>query len=146
LTIDLALPAPPEGADLRYDPWTVTRRWQQLIAEKVHGFGGVLLSLLPPLFTAVFGIPTALEQMPQRAIQTALAVRQLVTEPEARAAEEPRPEVRLAVHVGLLLVDVRASNGAAQLLPVGDTLALPVRRIFHQKSLPRMTAGLKALA
>jgi hypothetical protein len=39
----------------------------------------------------------------------------------------PCPEVRLAVHLGAVRVDHEAPNPAARLLPVGDTLALPVR-------------------
>jgi tetratricopeptide (TPR) repeat protein len=71
-----------------------------------------------------FGIPRTLEQLPQRAVQAALALRRLVVEGTDRG---PCPELRLVVHCGPLLVDVQASDPSAQLHPVGETLAWPVR-------------------
>ena len=81
-----------------YEPWTVSANWEQALVEKVQGFGGSVVQRSPSLLMVVFGLPQTLEQWPQRAVQAALAIRQLVIEAEARAGLEPCPMVRQAVH------------------------------------------------
>lgn len=114
---------------VRYEPWTVAARWEQTIAEKLQGFGGLLLPRTPSLLTVAFGIPQALEQMPQRAVHAALTIRQLVA--SGRGIGEPCPEVRLAVHHGAVLVNVDVGDPMTRLLPVGDTIAVPIRLLGH---------------
>ena len=123
-----------EGMDpdpWRYEPWTVSAHWEQAVVEKIQGFGGNVVQRSPSLIMVAFGLPQTLDQLPQRAVQAALAIRQLVVEAEARAGLEPCPMVRQAVHWGSLLVEVQAHNPAARLLPVSDTLARPVRLLGH---------------
>jgi hypothetical protein len=64
------------------------------MGEKARGFGGMRLQCSPSLVVIVFGVPQTLEQAPQRAVQAALALRQLVTEV---SEGEPHPELRMAV-------------------------------------------------
>ncbi len=119
----------PEGSGLEpwpYDPWTVTARWTQALVDKVHGFGGALVQRTASLLIWVFGVPQALEQLPQRAVHSALAIRQMAVAPTA-GDMPPYPEVRLAVHLGAVRVDSQAPDPVAHLLAVGETLALPVR-------------------
>jgi DNA-binding NtrC family response regulator len=121
LAIDLVLPP---GA---HEPWTAVRRWQRIVEDRVRGFGGVFVSRTPARLTAVFGIPRALEQLPERAVQAALAIHRL-------AAEDPperRPELRQAIHVGAVRVDVHAADPATTLVPIGDTLGLAERLLGH---------------
>jgi DNA-binding NtrC family response regulator len=136
LAIDLMLPTPDSIEAQGSEPWTVASRWEQTIREKVQGFGGVLVLRTPPLLLAVFGIPQELEQRPQQAIQAALTIRQLVAGARLREAHfgdsrEPCPEVRLAIHLGAVRVNVLARDPTEQLLAVGDTLALPMRLLGH---------------
>jgi len=90
----------------------------------VQGFGGVVLQRSPSLLLVAFGMPKTLDQLPQRAVQAALALRQLI---DAGGDREPWPALRVAVHWGPLWVDVQASDPTAQLRAFGDTLAWPVR-------------------
>ena len=131
LAIECTFPQMTGGEAARYEPWTLAARWEQRLVEKVHMFDGRFLQRTPALLTAVFGVPRALEQMPQRAVHAALAIKHLITAARATPAGEPCPDVRLAVHVGALLVDTRSSTLAARMLPLGDTLALPVRLLGH---------------
>ena len=131
LAIELTWPVAVEGEVPRYEPWTVVTRWEQLIVEKVQGLGGVLLQRAPSLLLAGFGLPHTLEQLPQRAVHAALALRQLTAGPEGSVSGEPHPAMRQAVHWGYMLVDSRAGDPSARLLPVGETLALPVRLLGH---------------
>jgi DNA-binding NtrC family response regulator/tetratricopeptide (TPR) repeat protein len=121
LAIDLVLP---ERAP---EPWTVARRWQRILEERVAGFGGVFLARTPARMTAVFGLPRALEQLPQRAAQAALAIQRLAAEELA----ERRPELRIGLHAGAVHVDTRAADPVATLLALGDTVALPERLLGH---------------
>jgi DNA-binding NtrC family response regulator/tetratricopeptide (TPR) repeat protein/class 3 adenylate cyclase len=127
LTIDVAWPEALEQHAPRVEPWTLATRWHQTIAEKIHGFGGRLVQHTPAPLTAIFGLPQTLEQMPQRAVQAALAIRHQLTEDRALDGRQPSPEVRMAVHLGQVLVDDQASDPAARLLPLAETLSLPVR-------------------
>jgi predicted ATPase len=90
----------------------------------VQGSGGVIIQRSPSLLLVAFGTPRTLEQLPQRAVQAALALRHLVVE---GADRQPRPALRVAVHWGPLLVDVQAGDPTAQLRAIGETLAWPVR-------------------
>jgi hypothetical protein len=113
------------------EPWTLARRWHQVIAEKVQGFGGLIIQPTPGPLMAVFGLPQTLEQMPQRAVQAALAIRHQFAEDRSADGRQPGPEVRMAVHLGQVLVDVEVSDPTARLLPLGETLSLPIRLLGH---------------
>jgi transcriptional regulator with AAA-type ATPase domain/tetratricopeptide (TPR) repeat protein len=127
LAIDVTWPEALEQHTPHVEPWTRATRWHQSIAEKVQGFGGLLIQPAPTPLTAIFGLPQTLEQMPQRTVQTALAIRHQLAEDWALDGGQPWPEVRMAVHLGQVLVDGQASDPTAQLLPLGETLSLPVR-------------------
>ena len=73
----------------------------------------------------------ALEQLPQRAVQAALAIRHLAAEAQTSAGAMAGPVVRLAGHLGTLLVAEEAGASPGRWLAVGETLALPVRLLGH---------------
>jgi hypothetical protein len=104
LAIDTTWPEPSETAPHHVELWTVAHRWQQTLAAKAAGFGGVILQRSPALCLVAFGVPQTLEQLPQRAVQAALALRQLAAEMQIAAGDVPGPSVRLAGHLGTLLV------------------------------------------
>lgn len=126
LAVEISFPDPGDETQVRYEPWTVAMRWERVIEEKVRGFGGVLVSRAPSRLLAVFGVPRALEQMPQRAVQAAWALQRLV-----ESATSARPQLRTAVHVGTLHVDTCAVTSPGGILPVGDALTLPERLLGH---------------
>jgi class 3 adenylate cyclase len=127
LAIDVAWADSMELHALPAEPWTVATRWQQTIAEKVQGFGGLLVQHAPSPLTAVFGLPQTLEQLPQRAVQAALAIRHQLAEDRAQDSRQSDSAVQMALHLGQVLVDVQAHDPTARLLPLGETLSLPVR-------------------
>jgi len=93
LAIELTFPTSTAGEAAAYEPWTAASRWEQALVAKVQGFGGVVLQRSPALLLVAFGIPQTLEQLPQRAVQAALALRHLVSE---GADQAPCPALRLA--------------------------------------------------
>jgi DNA-binding winged helix-turn-helix (wHTH) protein len=131
LAIDVAWPQAIDRDTLSEVPWTTARRWQQAVVEKVRGFGALIVQQAPSPVIAVFGLPRTMEQMPQRAVQAALAIRQLIAEDPATEGEGPGPEMRMAVHAGHVLVDVHANDPREQLLTSGDTLSRTVRLLGH---------------
>jgi DNA-binding NtrC family response regulator len=131
LAIEATWPDMPEADTLRYEPWTVASQWQQTVAEKVAGFGGIVLQGSPSLCLVAFGLPQTLEQLPQRAMQAALAIRHLAAEAQTSAGMASGPSVRLAGHLGTLLVAEETSEPPGRWLAVGETLSLPVRLLGH---------------
>ena len=126
LAIEATWPDMSEAEGRSYEPWTVASRWSETIAEKVSGFGGMMLQESPTLCVVGFGLPQTLEQLPQRAVQAALAIRHLATEAHTFTREMPGPAVRLAAHLGTLLVAEATGESPWRWLAVGETLALPV--------------------
>src|SRR6185295_442305 len=121
LAVDLVFPE-----DV-YEPWTLARRWETRIGEQVAGFGGVFIARSPSRLTAVFGVPRALEQLAERAVQAALTIQRHLGEGDGGI----RPELRMAVHLGAVHFDVHARDLATGCLAVGDTFVLPGRLLGH---------------
>src|SRR5262245_3638752 len=71
LAIDLVVP------DDAVEPWTVLQRFASTVAERIDGFEGSIVSRSPSRLSAVLGVTRALEQLPQRAVLAALAIRPL---------------------------------------------------------------------
>jgi DNA-binding NtrC family response regulator/tetratricopeptide (TPR) repeat protein len=127
LALSLTFPAAEAAAG--YEPWTAALRWERAISQRIEGFGGVFVQRAPSRLTAAFGIPRALEQTPQRAVQAGLAILHAVAH-----ASGPRPDLRAAVHVGDLQLDASAPDPTAHLFPIGDAFSLPERLLGHAGS------------
>jgi hypothetical protein len=75
---------------------TERARREEAIRDEVRAFGGVLVEHTASRLIWVFGVPQGLDQLPQRAVHSALAIRQMVV--EASAPEMPPcPVLRLAL-------------------------------------------------
>jgi hypothetical protein len=83
------------------------------------------------LCLVAFGLPQTLEQLPQRAVQAALAIRHLAAEASAVAGPMAGPVVRLAGHLGTLLVAEETGAPSGRWLALGETVALPVRLLGY---------------
>ncbi len=128
LAIETVLPRAARDVS-RSDPWTIIKRWHERIADHVRGFGGNLLHSSPSRLTAVFGVPRALEQSPQRAVQAGLAINRLAT--ESREKGRPTPQIRMAAHLAAVHFDANAQDLGSGLLPIDDAIALPERLLGH---------------
>jgi hypothetical protein len=131
LAIEVTWPDVAETDALHYEPWTVASRWQQTVTKKVAGLGGIVLQDSPALCLVAFGLPQTLEQLPQRAVQAALAIRHQAAEVQVTGGQASGPLVRLAGHLGTLLVAEEGEASPGRWLAVGETLALPVRLLGH---------------
>ena len=125
------------GAEVAaYEPWTAASRWEQaLVAEKVQGFGGVVLQRSPSLLLVAFGITSD---------AGAAAAARRAGGPGAPASggrgrwTKALSGAATGVHWGEVLVDVQASDPTAQLRALGETLAWPVR-LLGQASRGRLS-------
>jgi DNA-binding NtrC family response regulator/predicted ATPase/class 3 adenylate cyclase len=131
LAIDLTFPQSTGLEAIDYEPWTVASRWEATLLEKVQGFGGHLLQRVASLYVIAFGLSQGPEQLPQRAVQAALAIRQGVAEAQGCVGQAPVPVVRQALHLGPLLVEEVGHAAATQYLAVGETVSLPLRLLGH---------------
>ncbi len=154
----LALTFPEPDDNPAYEPWTARLRWDRAVTERLAGFGGVVLGHGPSQLTAVFGVPRALEQAPQRAVQAALAIQRAAwpaagvsprgplssvdgaqdkdgvlrtSKPDTPLASGLRVELRAAVHVGEVRFDTAAPDPFSRLLPVADTFTMAERLLGH---------------
>ena len=123
VAVSLAWPET-DGSAWSHEPWTEHQRWTRLVREKLSGLGGVPLQEGPALSVWAFGLPRTIDQLLERAVHGALAIRQIVA---GVARRERAPELRVAVHHGAMLVDAASPEPARAALAVGDTVALPVR-------------------
>jgi tetratricopeptide (TPR) repeat protein len=133
LALELTCPETSGIESVRYDPWTEGARWEQAIRDKVHGFGGMLVEHTATRLAWVFGVPQTLEQLPQRAVHSALAIRRMVVDASTPDLP-PCPTMRLAVHLGAVQVDHQAADPLAQVRAVGETLTLPVGLLGQAES------------
>ena len=121
----LVVTAEPAGDDEEgsADPWTAARRWGERLADKLTGFGGVLIERTPTRACAVFGAPLALERAAERALHAAFAL--------ARLADARGPRLRMALHFGEVRVAYGIESRELVVLPVADTMTLPERLQGH---------------
>ena len=130
VAVELVWPERPVGELRSHEPWTEAARWERVIGEKLTGFGGVLVQRNPSLLVWAFGLPRALEQIAQRAVHGACAVRNLTA---ALTQREQIPELRVAIHLGVMLVDTATADPVPGAMPGGATLTLPVRLLAHTR-------------
>jgi DNA-binding NtrC family response regulator/tetratricopeptide (TPR) repeat protein len=119
LAVDLTFPASGDADS----PWTAMRRWTSEIEESIRGFGGAIYVRTPTRLGAVFGVPRAVEQGPERAVQAAAAIQRLAAHHTGGQAGDQAPEVRTAVHLGSVHWDSTSTAEPLELLPVGSTLS-----------------------
>ncbi len=134
LVLTLTFPRPAEDQPIRYDPWTLARRWQQTVAETIQAVDGVLLQHSPALCVGMFGLPRTQEHLAHRAVQAALALRHATSPAATSPAAEPCPILRCAVHLGQVLVDVSAPDLASHVLALGDTLERPMAMLGQARA------------
>ena len=130
VAVELVWPERRTGGVPRHDAWTEAARWERVIGEKLAGFGGVMVQRNPSLIVWAFGVPRALDQIAQRAVHGACAVRNLTA---ALTRREQVPELRIAVHLGTMVVDTASDDPVPGALPVGATLTLPIRLLARTR-------------
>jgi class 3 adenylate cyclase/tetratricopeptide (TPR) repeat protein len=102
----------------------------EIMIHKVHDYEGTVNELRGDGILALFGAPLALEDAPQRAIRSSLAMhRELVKFGEKVKAERGIPPilVRIGINTGPVVVGTLGNDLRVQFTAVGDTINMAAR-------------------
>ncbi len=102
----------------------------EVLIHQVHSYEGTVNKMTGDGIMALFGAPIALEDAPQRAVRSALAIsRELNKFSERRKQERGIPpiQVRIGIHTGPVVVGSLGSDLRVEFSAVGDTVNLASR-------------------
>ena len=106
----------------------VSRAFDRL-AEEVERFGGLLEKFMGDAILAVFGVPMAHEDDPERAVRAAIEMQALLGELNRTFVAESKPslEMRIGVEAGEVLVDLARAAGPRERMLTGDAVNVAAR-------------------
>lgn len=103
----------------------------ELLIHKVHAYDGTVNEMTGDGIMALFGAPIALEDAPQRAIRSAIAIHREMarfSEKTGRNIEGiPSLKMRIGLHTGLVVVGAVGNDLRVEFKAVGDTVNLASR-------------------
>jgi len=101
-----------------------------LLIHKVHDFEGTVNEMRGDGILAVFGAPIALEDAPQRAIQSALAIQKEMIQFSEKVSRERniiKISIRIGINSGTVVVGTVGNDLRVQFTAVGDTINIAAR-------------------
>jgi class 3 adenylate cyclase/tetratricopeptide (TPR) repeat protein len=101
-----------------------------VLIHQVHAYGGTVNKMTGDGIMALFGAPIALEDAPQRALRSALAISRELNRFSERQKQErgiPPVQMRIGIHTGLVVVGSLGSDLRVEFSAVGDTVNLASR-------------------
>jgi len=102
----------------------------EILIHKVHQYEGTVNELTGDGIMALFGAPIALEDAPQRAIRSALAINREMSKFSDKIKTEssiPPIKMRIGIHTGRLVVGTLGNDLRVEFKAVGDTVNLASR-------------------
>jgi len=102
----------------------------EILIHKVHDFEGTVNELTGDGIMALFGAPVALEDAPQRAIRSALAIHREINKFNDKIKSEsrmPSIRMRIGIHTGPVVVGTLGNDLRVEFKAVGDTVNLASR-------------------
>ena len=102
----------------------------EILIHKVHDFEGTVNEMTGDGVMALFGAPIALEDAPQRAIRSALAIHQEIARFSDRMKQEKgilQIKMRIGIHTGPVVVGTLGNDLRVEFKAVGDTVNLSSR-------------------
>ena len=113
------------------EAYTVMDDVYEILIHKVHDYEGTVNEMTGDGIVALFGAPIALEDAPQRAIRSAMAIhREMVRFSERLRKEKPgiQPvKMRIGIHTGPVVVGTLGNDLRVDFKAVGDTVNLASR-------------------
>jgi class 3 adenylate cyclase/tetratricopeptide (TPR) repeat protein len=116
----------------REDPEVVQsligRAFERLSGE-IERYGGLIEKFVGDAVLAVFGVPSAHEDDPERAVRAAFEMQAVLSELNRSFASEGRPQLamRIGVEAGEVLVDLERAGGARDRMLTGDAVNTAAR-------------------
>jgi len=103
----------------------------ELLIHKVHDYEGTVNEMTGDGIMALFGAPIALEDAPQRAIRSAMAIHREMARFSDRMKEEREGilplKMRVGIHTGPVVVGTLGNNLRVEFKAVGDTVNMASR-------------------
>jgi len=103
----------------------------EILIHKVHDYEGTVNEMTGDGIMALFGAPIALEDAPQRAIRSAIAIHREMVKFGDRIKQErqeiPPLKMRIGIHIGPVVVGTLGNNLRVEFKAVGDTVNLASR-------------------
>jgi len=102
----------------------------EILIHKVHDYEGTVNELTGDGIMALFGAPIALEDAPQRAIRSALAIHLEINKFSDQLKSEkkmPPIKMRIGIHTGPVIVGTLGNDLRVEFKAVGDTVNLASR-------------------
>jgi class 3 adenylate cyclase/tetratricopeptide (TPR) repeat protein len=103
----------------------------EILIHKVHEYEGTVNEMTGDGVMALFGAPIALEDAPQRAIRSAIAIHREMTRFNERMRQEkgefPSVKMRVGIHTGPVVVGTLGNDLRVEFKAVGDTVNLASR-------------------
>jgi len=102
----------------------------EILIHKVHDYEGTVNELTGDGIMALFGAPIALEDAPQRAIRSALAIHREINKFSEQLKSEKRIssiKMRIGIHTGPVVVGTLGNDLRVEFKAVGDTVNLASR-------------------
>jgi class 3 adenylate cyclase/tetratricopeptide (TPR) repeat protein len=103
----------------------------EILIHKVHDYGGTVNEMTGDGIMALFGSPIALEDAPQRAIRSALAIHREMAKFSDGLKQErggmPSLKMRIGIHTGPVVVGTLGNDLRVEFKAVGDTVNLASR-------------------
>jgi class 3 adenylate cyclase/tetratricopeptide (TPR) repeat protein len=108
---------------------SVVGRTFDRLSQEIERYGGHLEKFMGDAVLAVFGIPRAHEDDPERAVRAALEMLAVLSELNRGFATEGKPtlEMRIGVEAGEVLVDLERTTGARDRMLTGDAVNTAAR-------------------
>jgi class 3 adenylate cyclase/tetratricopeptide (TPR) repeat protein len=99
------------------------------LSREIERYGGLLEKFMGDAVLAVFGVPSAHEDDPERAVRAALEMQAVLSELNRVFASEGRPQLamRIGVEAGEVLVDVERATGPRDRMLTGDAVNTAAR-------------------
>jgi class 3 adenylate cyclase/tetratricopeptide (TPR) repeat protein len=102
----------------------------EILIHKVHDYEGTVNEITGDGIMALFGAPIALEDAPQRAIRSALAIHREINKFSEQLKSEkriPSIKMRIGIHSGPVIVGTLGNDLRVEFKAVGDTVNLASR-------------------
>ncbi|MEN8226241.1 MAG: tetratricopeptide repeat protein, partial [Bacteroidota bacterium] len=102
----------------------------EVLIHKVHDYGGMVNDLMGDGMLAFFGVPITIEDAPQRAVRSALAIhREMVKFNEKIRSDREIPPIlmRIGINTGPVVVGTIGNDLHVQFTAVGDTINMASR-------------------
>jgi len=102
----------------------------EILIRKVHDYEGTVNELTGDGIMALFGAPIAIEDAPQRAIRSALAIHQEINKFSDQLKDEkkiPPIRMRIGLHTGPVVMGTLGNDLRAEFKAIGDTVNLASR-------------------